>query len=299
MSYLTRLSQQTGLAAAPVQAFPPIQSAESSQGMLAEVEEFTQAPEPRQLGEPTISPVSSPPAVNSQPLLPFAESQPPGQSVLGQESAVSESPGTRAAFRPEIAPPTEFSLSPPDPHPSRSEAIYIEAQPVEHQQTDSQGNSPSPLPEPAIAAIPQPSTVLPERAIPERIASRIAPSPPESAPNSPFPTYLQTLQAVRAWVSAPPEPLPEPEPPQTVQGKASGEIELAPVRQPQQQHPEAMDRATAPAPFPLTATEPTTVISIGSIEVTVEGPPTAPTAPPPPRSPRPTPRLSRHYLRLR
>lgn len=286
MSYLTRLSQQTGLTA----NFPsvPIPSTEPVQGMLSDVEELTAAPAPAPSVQPTVPPVSSPSAVNPEPLPPFAESQPSGQDALGQESAVSELPAIAAP----LSPPAEFSISPPDPTLSSPDAIYIEQQVTESRET-----FPPRSPEPAIAEIPQLSVVLPDRAI-------ASSSPPASTPNSPSPsrTYLQTLQAVRAWVSAPPEPLPEPEPPQGVQDLVPGEIESASTaRQRQGQRLGAMDRAAAPSPFPLAATEPTTVISIGSIEVMVEGPP-APPAPARPRaleSPRPSTRLSRHYLRLR
>ncbi|OKH43712.1 hypothetical protein NIES30_24480 [Phormidium tenue NIES-30] len=134
-------------------------------------------------------------------------------------------------------------------------------------------------------------------------------------------TYLQTLQTVRDWVSASPEeshqvgtnsraeavpdsdlPQAVPTAPVTVQVINPTELAISPSNRlnlDQASYP--WDNATNFTPFPASTTEPTTVISIGSIQVMVEGPPPPVTPAPVRRSESHSPpvRLSRHYLRLR
>ncbi|MGB3137135.1 MAG: hypothetical protein WBB18_10055 [Nodosilinea sp.] len=159
-------------------------------------------------------------------------------------------------------------------------------------------NSPPRLTKALVAEPLQPAVVLPDLEV-ERSQSSPPAAPLENSSALSL-TYLQTLQAARTWVLAPPEPRPEQASPRGSQEIVAGEIELTPpARQRQDQRSATMDQATVLTPFSLAATEPTTVISIGSIEVMVEGPPAPPAPARSSRSSRPAPRLSRHYLRLR
>lgn len=148
-------------------------------------------------------------------------------------------------------------------------------------------------------------------------SSRMKPAVTPSAPEPK--NYLQTLQAVRAWMAdsvqgaisddqAPPvlSPGELPLPGDAISGDAisGGVTAKGPSL-------EAIARARsvlprdASAPLPVLPAQPPSqedvppVISIGSIQVTVEAlsEPVAPPASPPPRPPSPA-RLSRHYIRL-
>lgn len=300
MSYLTRLSQQTGLALAT----PQVQPAESPQSGFRQVEEFV-APAPdlnRTVEPPTLS-TNSPPT----PAAPSPEPSPSGLQPPPQESAAWDFLQPAAPFQ-------------PGPEPSQQELSAPKLpQPADWRVMDSGVTVPSASPE-TRADSTQPSVRLPERTV-ERSQAPAPETPPAAAPPPPAMTYLQTLQTVRDWVSASPEasrqvgtdsraeavpdaglPQAVPTAPATVQVINPTELAISPSNRPKlEQGSSPWDTATNFTPFPASTAEPTTVISIGTIQVTVEGPP-APLAPAPVRrseSPRPPARLSRYYLRLR
>lgn len=298
MSYLTRLSQQTGLAPAA----PQIQPAELSPTGLLQAEEFV-APASPNLSPPSPSP--RPATQDSEPS-PFLGSQPPPQ-----ESAPLDSP--------QIFPPVQPG---PDPSPDPSKQGLPTPHP-ENWQVTARGMTASAAP-PEVVMDASPSVILPEATV-ERFQHRSlreaqAPAP-ETPPAETSPptamTYLPTLQTVRDWVSASPEksrdtgtdtraeavplaglPQTVPTAPTTVQVINPADLANSPANRPNvgQVSPQ-WDMATNYTPFPAS----TTVISIGSIQVMVEGPPGPPAVAPARRSesPRPPARLSRHYLRLR
>lgn len=263
MNYLTRLSQQTGLAPSPL-SLPPkssLRSAVQDSGL-------------------------QPPL---QPSAPLGFSQ----------TAASVQSG-----------PDPSQQGVPAPKPPRSEDWRV---------TDSGVTVPSASPE-TTADSSQLSVMVPEVTV-ERSQALAHETPPMAASLPQAMTYLQTLQAAREWVSTsleesrlagidvhaeavPGSGLSQtlPMAPGTVQVINPADLAISPSsRLDLRQASSPWDRAANSTPFPASTAEPTTVISIGSIQVTVEGPPAPPASAPARRaeSPRPPARLSRHYLRLR
>jgi hypothetical protein len=305
MSYLTRLSQQTGLA--PVA--PQIQPAESSPAGLHQVEEFV-APAPLGEGRSVDSPIPVSPPLRTTALAsnPSPSSPPFGSQPPLQPSAPLDFPPIAAPVQPGPEPtPAPSNQGLPAPRNSGSEGWLG---------TDSAVTVQFPSPE-VVTNASQPSVMLPEVTVERSQATAHEMSPAETFP-PPAMIYLQTLQTVRDWVSAPLEEshyagtdthaeavsvsgLPQAihTSPATVQVINPAELGISsdpPLNLGHSLLP--WDMAANSTPFPA---ESATTISIGSIQVVVEGPP-APPAPAPAQrseSPRPSVRLSRHYLRLR
>lgn len=289
MSYLTRLSQQTGLAP----AVPQVQPAESPPMGLRQVEGFVApgSPDLNRSVEPSTLPTNAA-APNPDP------SSFSGLQAPHQESASWDFPPTMAPVQPGPELAQQGLSEPRPPHPA------------DWRVTDSGVTVPSASPE-TRADSAQPSVILPAVTVEQAPAPKTLPM---AASSSPAMTDLQTLQTVRDWVSASPEesrnvetvpdsglPQAVPTAPATIQVVNPADLAISPFnRLNLRQTSSPWDTAMNSTLFPASTTEPATVISIGSIQVTVEGPP-APSAPAPARreSPRPSTRLSRHYLRLR
>lgn len=248
------------------------------------------------------------PTVEISPLEVPAQSSPPLQPAPTDEVSLRRSPsGNPVIETVESLPGETLDTKPPRP------SLTGERDRPEHPVIQISSASPSMPSEPRVTNRLAPEPLAEIERMPHPAPSTQVPSPPAAAPpTAEPPNYLQTLQAVRAWVA------------ESVQGAVSeGQDDSA---SPQGEVGQ-LGVATAkglplgaiapispfptwgePAPFPVLPAQTTAqedappVISIGSIQVTVEAPPepvAPPVAPPPPSRTVPLARLSRHYIRLR